>query len=67
VAAEVKHPYLAVDLEKLKTHRFDKASDLAVFLIGKRHDRYLVLKDQRKPVRVTCAEVNSITKQLEAA
>ncbi len=67
MAAEVKHPYIAVDREKLKTHRFDKASDLATFLSGKRHDRYIILKDERKPVRVTCAEVNAITRQLEAA
>jgi len=63
----VKHPFLAVDRAKLKTHRFDSAEQLATFLWGKRIERYIILKDERKVVHLTQADVKVMTRQLEAA
>ena len=63
----VKHPFLAVDREKLKTHRFDTAEQLATFLWGKRVERYILLKDERKVVHLPQAEVAAMTRQLDAA
>lgn len=64
---KVRHPFVVVDREKLKVHRFDSAKDVAAFFWGRRIDRFLVIKDESKLVPLTSPEASQIEATLKAA